>query len=154
MRFRIKAMRRPGDIVEAVLEAPGEAEALLMARSQGLHVLSVAGQRAWHPVGARREQPFPLLIFTQQLAMLLRAGLSLMDSLESLSDKEDRLEHRKVLEGVTRALHEGKPLSQALGAAPARSPSSTSRWCARASAPASWPGCSRVTRATRPRSTR
>jgi general secretion pathway protein F len=122
MQFRIKAVRRPGDIVEAVLEAPGEAEALLMARSQGLRVLSVAGQRAWHPVAARREQPFPLLIFTQQLAMLLRAGLSLMDSLESLSDKEDRPEHRKVLEGVTRALHEGKPLSQALGAAPGAFP--------------------------------
>lgn len=119
MQFRIKAMRKPDGIVEAVLEAPSEAEAMQMARAQGMRVLSVATQRSWLPALPRRRQAFPLLLFTQQLVTLLRAGLSLIDTLESLSSKEERPEHKQALEDVTRALQEGKPLSQALGQVPA-----------------------------------
>jgi general secretion pathway protein F len=119
MQFRIKAVRKPDGIVEAMLEAPNQAEAMQMAREQGMRVISVAAQRSWLPALPRRRQAFPLLLFTQQLVTLLRAGLSLIDTLESLSRKEDRPEHRKALEDVTRALQEGKPLSQALGQVPA-----------------------------------
>jgi general secretion pathway protein F len=119
MQFRIKAVRKPDGVVEAVLEAPTRAEAMQMARAQGMRVLSVAVQRSWFPALPRRRQAFPLLLFTQQLVTLLRAGLSLIDSLESLSRKEERPEHKKALEDVTRALQEGKPLSQALGQVPA-----------------------------------
>jgi general secretion pathway protein F len=122
MRFRIKAVRKPDGIVEATLEAPNQAEAMRMARAQGMRVLSVAAQRAWIPAAPRRKQTFPLLLFTQQLVTLLRAGLSLIDSLESLADKEDRPEHKTALEEVTRALQEGKPLSQALAQSPAAFP--------------------------------
>jgi general secretion pathway protein F len=122
MEFHIKAVRRPGGIVEAVLEAPTQAEAMLMARAQGMHVLSIATRQNWLPAVRRREQAFPLMLFTQELATLLRAGLSLIDTLESLADKEQQIQQKKVLDDVTRALQEGRSFSQALGLAPAAFP--------------------------------
>jgi general secretion pathway protein F len=122
MQFTVKAMRKPDGIVETVLEAPNRDVAMQLARAQGMRVLSIAARRSWNFAGARRASAFPLPLFTQQLVTLLRAGLSLIDSIESLSEKEERPEHRKVLEDVTRALHEGKAFSQALGHAPAAFP--------------------------------
>ena len=122
MQFRIKAVRKPDGIVETILDAPNQAEAMQMARAQGMRVLSVAAQRSWLPALPRRRQNFPLLLFTQQLVTLLRAGLSLIDSLESLSSKEERPEHKLALEEVTHALQEGKPFSRALGQVPAAFP--------------------------------
>jgi general secretion pathway protein F len=122
MQFKVKAMRKPDGIVETMLEAPNRDAAMRLARAQGMHVLSIGARRGWNFTGARRGSAFPLPLFTQQLVTLLRAGLSLIDSIESLSEKEDRPEHKKVLEDVTRALHEGKAFSQALGHAPAAFP--------------------------------
>src|SRR5207342_721159 len=117
MQFRIKALRHPGAIVETLLEAPSREAAMQMASDQGMRVISIAAPRARLQLLGGRAQPFPLLLFSQQLATLLRAGLSLVDCLDSLTDKQDRAGHRKVLEGVARALREGKPFSQALGEA-------------------------------------
>ncbi len=103
----------------AVLEAPDEAAALSLARAQGLRVLCISGQRSWRLSGLPRAPAFPLLLFTQQLATLLRAGLSLIDSLESLREREDRPEHRGVIEQVIHALQEGKSFSESLRRAPA-----------------------------------
>jgi general secretion pathway protein F len=122
MQFKVKAMRKPDGIVETMLEAPNRDAAIQLVRAQGMHVLSIAVCRSWNFTGARRGSVFPLPLFTQQLVTLLRAGLSLIDSIESLSEKEDRPEHKKLLEEVTRALHEGKAFSQALGHAPAAFP--------------------------------
>ncbi|MEJ8834859.1 type II secretion system F family protein [Ramlibacter sp. AN1133] len=122
MRFQLKARRKGGGIVEAALEAPSEAEATLMARAQGLHVLSLTPQQDWFAAPRRREQAFPLLLFTQELVTLLRAGLSLIDTLESLADKEQQAQHKKVLDQVARALHEGQSFSQALALVPTAFP--------------------------------
>lgn len=122
MRFQLKARRKGGGIVESLLEAPGEAEAMLMARAQGLRVLSISAQQDWLPAPRRREQDFPLLLFAQELVTLLRAGLPLIDTLESLADKEPQAQHRKVLERVARALHEGQSFSQALALEPSAFP--------------------------------
>jgi general secretion pathway protein F len=118
MQFRVKALRKPDGIVEAVLEAPSQSAALTMARAQGLRVLSIASQRPWRFSSLRHTRTFPLLLLTQQLATLLHAGLSLIDSLDSLHQKEERTEHRQVIEQIIRALREGKPFSEALRRAP------------------------------------
>lgn len=118
MLYRVKAMRKAEGVTEAVLEAPSQAEAARMARSQGMQVLSVRAQRAWLPFAGRRRQAFPLLLFSQELATLIRAGLSLIDAIESLAEKETQADHRKVLTDLARLLYEGKSFSQALGMFP------------------------------------
>lgn len=122
MRFQLKGLRKAGGVVEAVLEAPTQAEAVLMARAQGLRILSITAQPGWLAAPRKREQAFPLLLFSQELVTLLRAGLPLIDSIESLADKEQQLQHRKVLDDLVRALHEGQSFSQALGLAPSAFP--------------------------------
>jgi len=122
MQFHVKALRKPAGIVEAVLEAPNQAAAMQLAQAQGMQVLSIAAQTSWLAASPQKKQAFPLLLFTQELAALLRAGLSLIDTLESLADKEPDSRHKKVLAEVTRALKEGRSFSQALAQAPSAFP--------------------------------
>lgn len=118
MLYRVKAMRKAEGVTEAVLEAPNHAEAARMARSQGMQVLSVRAHRTWIPLPGKRRQAFPLLLFSQELATLIKAGLSLIDAIESLAEKETQADHRKVLTDLARLLYEGKSFSQALGLFP------------------------------------
>lgn len=122
MQFRVKALRKPDEIVTASLDAPNRSEAVRLAAAQGLRVLSVVAQRSWRISDWRRTQPFPLTLFTQQLATLLSSGLSLIDSLESLCEKENRPEHKQIIEQSVHALREGKPFSEALRRAPSAFP--------------------------------
>jgi len=117
MKFRVKAVRQPEGIIELAIEAASQADAMQMVRAQGARVLSVTAQQSW--TGYRRVQPFPLLLFTQELVTLLRAGLSLIETIESLAEKEGRAEHKSILETIVKALQEGKPFSQALSQMPA-----------------------------------
>jgi len=122
MRFQLKARRKGGGIVEAVLEAPSQAEASLLAHAQGLRVLSLTVQQDWLTAPRRSDQAFPLLLLTQELVTLLRAGLPLIDTIETLAEKEQQPQHRKVLDRIARALHEGQSFSQALGLVPSAFP--------------------------------
>jgi len=118
MFFKVKAFRKPEGIFEAVLEAPSAAEATRLAEAQGLRIISVAPSRALPTLKRGGQRAFPLVLFSQELATLLRAGLSLVDSIESLAEKEESGPNRRLLEDVTRHLYEGKSLSQALSQFP------------------------------------
>jgi len=118
MLYRVKAIRKAEGVTQAVLEAPNQTEAARMARSQGLQVLSVTPQRSWLPFSGARRQTFPLLLFSQELATLTKAGLSLIDAIESLAEKESQTDHRKVLTDLARLLYEGKSFSQTLASFP------------------------------------
>jgi general secretion pathway protein F len=54
------------------------------------------------------------VLFSQELATLLNAGLALVNAIESLAEKEEEASRRKVLSDITRLLYEGKSFSQAL----------------------------------------
>jgi general secretion pathway protein F len=57
---------------------------------------------------------FPLALFSQELLSLLGAGLSLLESLETLAEKEKHDLPRKVYGQLIRLLQEGQPLSHAM----------------------------------------
>jgi general secretion pathway protein F len=121
MRFTIKAMQAngAGGIIHTTLEAADEASAHHLAAAQGLRVLSL--RRSWGGgagLNRARREKFPILLFSQELATLLKAGLPLLDSIESLGEKESTPETRAVLLGLTRLLYEGKSFSQALASVP------------------------------------
>ncbi|MCL6555381.1 MAG: type II secretion system F family protein [Burkholderiales bacterium] len=116
MRFKLKAMRPAEGIVTLSLDAPSQEEALQLATSQGYAVLSVRAQRlptlfaAKGPRGSR----FPLPLFSAELLALLKAGLSLVEALQALAEKEQQAEARRIIEGVVQRLYEGLSFSQAL----------------------------------------
>lgn len=114
MRFLIKAIRSGTIVQEINLEAADEAAARALAAGRGLAVLSATP--VGHPIvlGAR----FPLLLFNEELLALLRAGISLADSLAALAEKEARPAIQDVLAGLLAGLREGRTLSACLEARP------------------------------------
>ena len=116
MLFEVRALDPHRRVVSFSLDAPDASAAAAKAQAQGLAVLSTR-QRARLPGLAQRFEPrFPLLQFTQELVALLRAGLSLPETLEVMVEKEGRAEVRQVFEQIRNALQEGRSFSQALQA--------------------------------------
>ncbi|NMG77448.1 type II secretion system F family protein [Aromatoleum diolicum] len=119
MRFHVKGVNSAAGVVSLTLEAPTSIDAQHLAELQGLRVLSLRSAQRWPTLRWRRREAFPLVLFSQELATLLNAGLALIDALESLAEKESDPHSRKVLGDLVRLLYEGKSLSQALARAPA-----------------------------------
>lgn len=118
MRYQIKAVRNGGAVVSLSLDARDDRDANEQAQSQGYLVLSVRPARAlaWpQSVGSAR---FPLVLFTQELLALLRSGISLLEALETLAEKESRGPSIGVLLGLTERLKQGQSFSNALQAFP------------------------------------
>jgi general secretion pathway protein F len=88
------------------------------ASQEGLQVLSCAARDRGAPVAAaprrRRAQAIDIATFSQELASLLAAGLSVVDSLRTLADNEPPGSRRQTLMDVVTGISEGLPLSTAL----------------------------------------
>jgi len=114
MRFELKAIG-PGGGVEAIdFQAPDQSTAVRQLEGRGYTVLSVRAKRsfglAW-PGGGER---FPLVLFSQELRVLLNAGLPLVEAIDTLAQKERRDDSRALLERLSEVLRQGQPLSAAL----------------------------------------
>lgn len=116
MRYRVKAMKAGEGVVSLEFDARDATDAQSQAVGQGYSVLSVQGARSL--AFGRRRTRFPLLLFTQELLALLRSGISLVEAIETLAEKESRAETRAVLQRLLAALYEGKPYSASLQLAP------------------------------------
>ncbi len=121
MQFQIRAFAG-GKLAILTYEAPDADDASRQATAQGYTVLSV--QRPSNSGGAllRRGAKFPLILFSQELLALLEAGLSLVESIEALAEKESKPETKRVLAGVVEQLYEGRTLSAAMQKFPVEFP--------------------------------
>lgn len=116
MIYKVQGLDSSGRFVSFDVDAPTPADAQQQGAERGLQVLGVsASNRAWASVLQRRNTAkFPLLLFNQELLALLEAGLSIVEALETLLEKETRAENSHVLQAVVSSLHEGHTLSAAL----------------------------------------
>ena len=121
MQFQLKVIRAGVSPTNMRLEAASDAQARRIAEQQGYTVLRVQASG----VGAlqNRASKFPLLFFCQELRVLLEAGLTLPESIETLAKKETRPEARATLDSLFASLREGLPLSDALAEMPQHFPS-------------------------------
>jgi general secretion pathway protein F len=113
MQFRLKAIGPGGGVESIDFQAPDETAARESLEGRGYTVLSVRARRSlafWQASGER----FPVALFSQELRVLLGAGLPLVEAIDTLAQKERRPAFRAVLEGIVGALREGRPLSTAL----------------------------------------
>jgi general secretion pathway protein F len=114
MRFELKAIGPGGDVEAIDFQAPDETTAVRSLEGRGYTVLSVRAKRAlgmpWRGGGER----FPLALFSQELRVLIGAGLPLVEAIETLGQKEKRGESRAVIERLAAVLRQGQPLSAAL----------------------------------------
>jgi len=119
VKFEIKAVRNPGPVVALTLEASDEREARAQASAQGYAVLTLKARQSWRAwAGAGRGQ-FSLLLFSQELLSLMKAGLTVVDAIATLAEKEARSDAHKILRQIVANLYEGRSLSHALQEFPA-----------------------------------
>ncbi len=96
------------------LDAASENEARHQAESQGLTILTIQRKLALPGFFANSGGRFPLVLFSQELLALLDAGLNLVEAVETLAEKEQRTETRKLLDRLIQTLYEGQTFSAAL----------------------------------------
>ena len=113
MRFELKAISQEGRIESLDFQAIDESSARQQAKERGYSVIELRRRTrildAWRP-----GQRFPVVLFSQELLVLLEAGLPLVDAIQTLATKERRADLRSVLERITATLRQGLPLSTAL----------------------------------------
>ncbi|MEP6883289.1 MAG: type II secretion system F family protein [Gammaproteobacteria bacterium] len=120
MEYRVKALDREQAVLAQLVDAIDEADARRQLGLSGLRVISLTPVRQFRLF--TRPAKIPLVIFSQELVSLLDAGLSLVESIEALTEKEVNAAVRRPLEQILGRLYEG----QTLGAALAEHPSTFS----------------------------
>lgn len=100
-------------MVTMALEAANSLSARQQIEAQGLHVLSVKGASLGFS-GFEKTHKFNVSLFSQELLALLESGLSLIEAIDALAEKEHQPDAQAVFKQMRVALYEGLPLSQAL----------------------------------------
>jgi general secretion pathway protein F len=121
MRFELRAITPEGRIESVECQAVDEQAARAQAEGRGYTVLAVSARRDLATLWRSGER-FPLPLFSQELLVLLNAGLPLVEAIETLAQKERRDEFRGVLNRVVAALRQGQTFSAALEHAPTAFP--------------------------------
>ncbi|MDN7752395.1 type II secretion system F family protein [Burkholderia gladioli] len=117
MQFEVRALSPENRIIALVVDAQDEAGARAHVEARGLHVTRVAPARVLgRPAGGRGR--ISLVLFSQELLALLKAGLSIVEGLEALLEREGGARLRGVLERILAGLREGKRFSSLLGEQP------------------------------------
>src|SRR5215469_4015655 len=112
MEFRAKVLEGSSGVSSCVIDAVNEADARRQIALRNLSVISLEPVRR---LGRRWQGPqLPLAVFSQQLVSLLDAGLSLVEALEALAQKESNGGTQRVLERVLARLYEGQTFASAL----------------------------------------
>jgi len=111
MIFRVKAMDSMHGVLVCDVEALDEVDARRQLAMQGRGVISLVAQRR---IGLSQKMRVPLVGFSQELVALLDAGLSLVEAIETLTEKEGNASVRRALEQIRSRLFEGRTLSAAL----------------------------------------
>lgn len=115
MQFRARVVDAQQQIGTVLLEAIGPAEARQELAHQGLKVMSLDAEMASASWGrAGRGRAFSLILFAQELLALLQAGLSVIESVDALLEKEPSSASRLVLQQLAQDLRAGHKFSVAL----------------------------------------
>jgi general secretion pathway protein F len=110
MRYQVKALNKDGAVLAFTLDAVSVQDALQLAESQGLAVLSAQTERNFFS----SRPGFPLSLFCQELKVLLAAGIPLVDALQTLAEREQKSRAGVVLERLVSLLRDGHTLADAM----------------------------------------
>ncbi len=121
--YRYQARQSSGQIMTGVVAAESAASAAAIIRNQGNHVVQLV------PVQAATSQLTGLLSklnyssgpsskdildFTTQLAVMIRAGISIRAALEGIADQVQNQKFRKILQQIRTDVESGKQFSEAI----------------------------------------
>jgi type IV pilus assembly protein PilC len=116
MEFRCRLGTTSGEIIEGVYVAQSEAALRRELEDKGLHVLSLKprlGALSFSPGRKRKITRHEFLVFNQELATLLKAGMPLVQSLDILRARMSNPVLKSVLDDVWEKVRGGTALSDA-----------------------------------------
>ncbi len=121
MEFRCRLGTDTGEILEGVYVADNEAKLRQDLEEKGLYVLSLRqrGTLGWQGLTLPKRQRIAtrdFIIFNQELAALLRAGMPLVQSLDILRQRVENAVFKSVLDDVHDRVRSGSALSDAFAA--------------------------------------
>ena len=113
--FSYRATTTDGVIVEGVIEAPTEKDAIARLKNSGIIPLKVTTpkeglKKRFLPRSSRGD----ILMFTTELSALLGAGLPLDRGLNILSEISESKEMKNIIKAVLKSIREGSSFSDAL----------------------------------------
>jgi type IV pilus assembly protein PilC len=119
MEFRARYATARGEVGEAVYTAENEARLRRELEEKGLYILALqrrSGLAGLLPTRSRRRiSRREFLIFNQELATLLKAGMALVPSLDILRQRVANPTFKQVLDDVYERVKAGSSLSEAFG---------------------------------------
>src|SRR5215218_7039459 len=124
MEFRCRLGTPGGEVIEGVYVADSEARLRREFEDKGLYVLAIqqAGKRALAGIQLpalphrRRVSSSEFLVFNQELATLLKAGMPLLQSLDILRQRVTNVVFKGVLDDVFDRVRSGNALSESFEA--------------------------------------
>lgn len=121
MEFRCRLATASGQVVEGVYVAHTEAQLRRELEDKGMHVLALRQRGVGLPglsIGSRRQRikRHEFLVFNQELATLLKAGMPLVQSLDILRARLSNPLFKSVLDDVYEKVRSGTALSDAFQA--------------------------------------
>jgi len=118
VQFDVRALQ--GNAVTSVrIEALNAEDARAQALARALQPLAVnAVRRSLNLAGRPRSRELSLLLFSQELLALLEGGLTIVESIDVLTEKETRPTIQSLYARIARGLVEGKSFSSCLDERP------------------------------------
>jgi general secretion pathway protein F len=113
--FSYRATKLDGSILEGVIEASDEKNAIEKLKNTGFIPLKIASPKeGLKKKISLRSSKADLLTFTTELSALLNAGLPLDRSLNILSEISENKEMKNIMQGILKAIREGSSFSDSL----------------------------------------
>ncbi len=130
MQFHARTVSADNLLAQTTIEAPDEADARRQLAARGLYAASLRpvsasllGRWSDSSTGSGpRAGRFSLVLFGQELLALLKAGLSIVEALEALLEKDAATASGQILSRVLADLREGRRFSAALALQPGAFP--------------------------------
>ena len=121
MEYRCRLGTSSGKVLEGVYASDSEEKLRRDFESKGLHVLWLQrkGLFNWPALSflsSRRISSYEFLVFNQQLAALLKSGMTLVQSLELLRQRIENQKLKSILNDVHDRVRAGESLSKAFNA--------------------------------------
>ncbi len=122
MKFVYKAKRGLDQVIEGIIEAQDQEEALNKLSAQNLFPTDIrqaeATQEKARPAkmkgGGKRISPKDTLIFAQELLTLLHAKVELLSSLKTIYEQTDNARLKEIISQIYEEAKEGKTFSETL----------------------------------------
>ena len=118
MQFHLRALSTDHVITQMTIDARDESDARQQMAERGLFVASISPVRQFAALRPARSGSVSLVLLSQELLALLTAGLSIVEALDALLEKETSPTPRRVFARLLAGLREGKRFSGVLAEQP------------------------------------